>query len=200
MYDVISVVGAASDVVAPYFGAIFDVGIVSDGIVESGWKNCVASDAREVFDVGVAFDLVEVSLVGVVFSDVMISDFGTLVGVGVVSDVIVVSDGVVVSLPGVVLNDVVCDDGVEFDTAGVSIADFVLDDGEVLGVVCAVAEVSSRGVVFVSNIVLLGCSVVNLTVVVSSNADVVYDVESGFDVISETDEVSCMETRFSVYG
>ena len=188
------------------FGAKFDVGVESDvtigaevaavSLEDVEWNDCTISDAREVFDVGivsdvgsvksdvVAFEVVEVLLVGVIVNDGIASDVDLILDVDVSY---VISDAVIVSLVGVV-----CDDSIVLDTVDLSDVTVVLD-------ICAIFEFDVVfGIAVRSRLDVM--SFVDIVFFGRVDSTVVCDVESGFDVVSETDEVSDLVSRCSLSG
>ena len=191
------------------FAAKFDVGAESDVIVEADvaavlvedkeWNECVISDAREAFDVGivsatslvksdvVAFGVVEVLLVGIVLDDGIASDVDLILDADVLYVIVAVSDDVIVSLVGVVF-----DDGIVLDAVDLSDITIVLD----IGAIFEFDDVFGIGVRSKLDVISFADNVFPGRV----DSTVVCDVESGFDVVSETDEVSDLVSRCSLSG
>ena len=179
------------------FDATFDVVIKSDVIVGADvasvsledveWNDCVISDAREVFDVGLISEVVEVLRVEVILNDGIESNVGLILDVDVLYVIVVVTDAVIISLVGVVF-----DDGIVLDAVDLSDATVVLDIGAIFefDIVFGIAVRSRLDVMSFAGNVFLG----------RVDSTVVCDVESGFDVASETDEVSDLVTRCFLSG
>ena len=182
------------------FGAKFDVGVESDvtigaevaavSLEDVEWNDCTISDAREVFDVGIVSDVGSVKSDVVAFEVVevlLVADVESILDIVVLYEIVVVSDDVIVSLVGVVF-----DDGIVLDAVDLSDVTIVLDIGAIFefDVVFGIAVRSRLDVMSFADNVFLG----------RVDSTVVCDVESGFDVVSETDEVSDLVSRCSLSG